>query len=328
MTNILTAIPQAVPATVLIADDEEANRKMLASMLRRDGYHILLAKDGQEADELFASAPVDLALLDVRMPVRTGFELCLAIKGNPKTRLIPVVLITGLSSTNDRIAGIQCGADDFLSKPVSREELSARVRSLLLLKQFTDELDSAETVLFSLARSIEAKDPYTEGHCARLSKYSVDLAKALGLPEDQHSALRRAGVVHDIGKVVVPESILLKPGRLTQEERTIIEQHPIVGERICSPLRSFRLVLPIIRHHHERLDGSGYPDRLAGEAIPIAVRIMTVVDVYDALTTNRPYRPAMSVDEAFRIMEKDVRRGWWDGRLVKELKAIIAARKA
>ena len=229
MTNILTAIPQAVPATVLIADDEEANRKMLASMLRRDGYHILLAKDGQEADELFASAPVDLALLDVRMPVRTGFELCRAIKGNPKTRLIPVVLITGLSSTNDRIAGIQCGADDFLSKPVSREELSARVRSLLLLKQFTDELDSAETVLFSLARSIEAKDPYTEGHCARLSKYSVDLAKALGLPEDQHSALRRAGVVHDIGKIGVPD--IFDTSRYAHDPRSDFMNSSLVDTR-------------------------------------------------------------------------------------------------
>jgi putative two-component system response regulator len=228
--------------------------------------------------------------------------------------------MTGFANPNDRLEGIECGADDFLNKPIRRQELSARVRSLLRLKHFTDELENAETVLFSLALSIEAKDPYTEGHCARLSKYSVDLAEVLGLPIDQRIALRRAGIVHDIGKVAVPDSILLKPGPLTKEERRIMEQHPIVGERICEPLRAFRQVLPIIRHHHEKLDGSGYPDGLSGDAIPIAARIMTTVDVYDSLTTDRPYRPALSVKEAFSIMQQEVEKGWWDSRLVEEFK--------
>ena len=169
----MTSLHETAPPVILIADDEEANRKMLLDMLRRDGYVVLLAKDGEEAVNLFATVKVDLALLDVMMPGLTGFEVCRAIKANPETRLVPVVLITGLGSANDRIEGIECGADDFLKKPIHREELSARVRSLLRLKQFTDELESAETVLFSLALSIEAKDPYTEGHCARLSKYSV-----------------------------------------------------------------------------------------------------------------------------------------------------------
>jgi putative two-component system response regulator len=246
--------------TILVADDEEANRKLLVDILRRDGYRILLANDGEEAADLFASEKVDLALLDVKMPRRSGFDLCRLIKSNPETRLVPVILVTGFINTNGRIAGIQCGTDDYLHKPIRREELSARVRSLLRLKEFTDELESAEAVLFSLAHSIEAKDPYTEGHCARLSKYSVELAIALGLPEEQCVALRRAGVVHDIGKVAVPERILLKPGLLTHEEMQIMRQHPVVGERICQPMRSFRAVLPIIRHHHEKLDGSGYPD--------------------------------------------------------------------
>ena len=319
----MTSLHETTPPVILIADDEEANRKMLLDMLRRDGYEVLLAKDGEEAVNLFATVKVDLALLDVMMPGLTGFEVCRAIKVNPETRLVPVVLITGLGSANDRIEGIECGADDFLKKPIHREELSARVRSLLRLKQFTDELESAETVLFSLALSIEAKDPYTEGHCARLSKYSVELASALGLPEDLRVALRRAGVVHDVGKVAVPESILLKPGRLTPEERKIMEQHPIVGERICAPLRSFRQVLPIIRHHHEKLDGSGYPDGLKGDAIPITARIMTTVDVYDSLTTDRPYRSALSSEQAFSIIHEEVRRGWWDAHLVEELRKLI-----
>jgi putative two-component system response regulator len=311
---------------ILIADDEEANRELLSRILQREGYEVVVAKDGAEAMNCFGDQQVDLALLDVKMPRRNGFEVCRMIKKNPETRLVPVILVTGLINTNDRIAGIECGADDYLLKPIRREELCARVRSLLRLKQFTDELESAETVLFSLALSIEAKDPYTEGHCTRLSQYSVELARALGISEEECVALRRAGIVHDVGKVAVPERILLKPGPLTSEEKQIIEQHPVVGERICQPLRSFRLVLPIIRHHHERMDGSGYPDGLEGSNIPLTARILTVVDVFDALTSNRSYRSASSKEEALRIMHDEVSKGWWDGRLVKEFERVLAAR--
>jgi putative two-component system response regulator len=190
------------------------------------------------------------------------------------------------------------------------------------LKQFTDELDNAETVLSSLALSIEAKDPYTEGHCDRLSKYSVSLAEKLGLPEDLRVALRRGGLVHDIGKLTVPEHILLKPGPLTPEERKIMEQHTIAGERICAPLKSFRHVLPIIRHHHEKWDGSGYPDGLKGEQIPLTARILQITDIYDALTTDRPYRKALSPEKAFAIMREEVKRGWWDWSILDEFEAI------
>jgi len=191
------------------------------------------------------------------------------------------------------------------------------------LKHFTDELDNAETVLFSLALSIEAKDPYTEGHCDRLSKYSVALGEKLGLPQDLRVALRRGGLVHDIGKLAVPESILLKPGPLTPEERKIMEKHTIDGERICAPLRSFRHVLPIIRHHHEKWDGSGYPDGLKGEKIPLTARILQVTDIYDALTTDRPYRKALPLEKALAIMREEVKRGWWDASLMNELEALV-----
>jgi putative two-component system response regulator len=314
----------ATSVTILIAEDDILTRELFAEILEEKGYEVVLARDGAEAVDVFASRQFDLVLLDVKMPHRNGFEVCRIIKGNPDTRLIPVVLISGLINANDRIVALECGADDYLNKPVRKDEFVARIRSLLRMKQFTDDLETAEGVLFSLALSIEAKDPYTEGHCARLSKYSVDLATALGLPEEERSALRKAAVVHDIGKVAVPELILLKPGGLTDEELRVMAQHPIVGERICRPLRSFSSVLPIIRHHHEKMDGSGYPDGLKGEAIPITARIMATVDIYDALTTDRPFRSAMPPEKAFEIMQEEVGKGWLDGKLVEQFRAIMA----
>jgi putative two-component system response regulator len=311
------------PAHVLVADDSEANRELMSDILEPLGYKVTCVEDGEEALQVLHYQPVDIALLDVMMPRLTGFAVCQAVKADPSLRLIPIVLVTGLTKVEDRIQGIECGADDFLNKPVHKEELLARVRSLLKLKHFTDELENAETVLFSLALSIEGKDPYTGGHCERLSKYSVALAGRIGLSETDRVALRRAGTVHDIGKVAVPEQILVKPGPLTEDERRIMEQHPVIGERICAPLRSFRDVLPIIRHHHERMDGSGYPDGLKGEQIPITVRVMSIVDVYDSLTTGRSYRTALAPHEAFRILREEAERGWWDAELLDTFEELI-----
>jgi putative two-component system response regulator len=315
--------PQGRQGNILVADDNEANRELVSELLTAEGYQVVCAADGQHARQAVDNGSIDIALLDVVMPRPTGFELCQAMKSKPETRLIPVILLTSLNSEADRIHGIMCGADDFLNKPVNKHELLARVHSLLRLKQFTDELDNAETVLFSLALSIEAKDPYTEGHCDRLSKYSVALGEKLGLPQDLRVALRRGGLVHDIGKLSVPEHILLKPGPLTPEERKIMEQHTVIGERICAPLRSFRHVLPIIRHHHEKQDGSGYPDGLKGEQVPLTARILQVTDIYDALTTDRPYRKALLPEKAFAIMREEVKRGWWDSSVLNEFEAVV-----
>jgi len=314
---------QAVTGTILIADDQAANRELLEELLTAEGFKVASVATGAAALEALAKNPIDLVLLDVMMPTLTGFAVCEKIKANPDTYLIPVVLITALSDKQDRIEGIKAGADDFLTRPVDRTELLARVRSLLTLKLRTDELERAESVLFALARSIEGKDPYTHGHCERLAEYSACLGEHLQLSEEQLIALRRAGVVHDVGKIAVPDKILLKPGRLTAEEWTLIKEHPAVGERICAPLKSFRFVLPIIRHHHEKFDGSGYPDGLRGEAIPVTARVLQVVDVYDALTTDRPYKKAFSVTDALQTMKEEVAKGWWDPHIFDQFERLV-----
>ena len=308
---------------ILVVDDETAARVALETLLRREGFELRIAHDGPATLAECATFKPDLILLDVLMPGMTGLEVCRRIKATPETRLTPVVLITGLSDTEDRIQGINAGADDFLSKPIDFNELLARTRSLLRLKQYTDELENAEAVLLSLAFGIEARDPYTRGHCERLAQMSARLGERLGVPEEDTTALRRAGVVHDIGKVVVPDAILLKPGPLSDEESAVMRRHPVVGEHICAPLRTFRQVLPIIRHHHERYDGSGYPDGLRGETIPLTARILQLADVYDALTTDRPYRKADVREVALGIMDKEAAKGWWDRKLLDAFQTMI-----
>src|ERR1700733_2597348 len=312
-----------VTGTVLVADDEASNRELMTELLSLEGFEVIAVPDGVAAiNELNKTQP-DLILLDVLMPRMGGLEVCKRIKSNPETFLIPVILTTSLTDKQDRINGIQVGADDFLSRPIDRTELVARVRSLVRLKQRTDELERAEAVLFSLARSIEGKDPYTHGHCERLADYSAILGEALNLPAEQITALRRGGVVHDIGKIAVPDSILLKPSALSAAEWELVREHPALGERICAPLKSFRLVLPIIRHHHEKRDGSGYPDGLSRESIPLTARVLQIVDVYDALTTKRPYKKALTVAEALLMMKEEVSKGWWDPHIFNEFERLV-----
>jgi cyclic di-GMP phosphodiesterase len=308
---------------VLVVDDAPANLSLLKQLLTRDGYSVLTARDGVYALEIVEREAPDIVLTDVVMPRRDGIDLCRAIKANPASRLTPVVLVTSFQGHEDRLRGIEAGADDFLLKPFDPHELRARVRSLLRLKAFTDELDSAEAVIMSLARTVEARDVTTEGHCQRLSKLASALGLRLGLSSPDVAALERGGVLHDIGKIAVPDAILLKTGRLTPEEFEQIKQHTVIGDRLCSELRLLRRVRPIVRHHHERLDGSGYPDGLRGSDVPLLAQIMSVVDVYDALTTARPYKPAFPVVEAFEELSNEASRGWRDQHLVDELVAML-----
>jgi putative two-component system response regulator len=309
---------------ILIVDDDAANRNLMGEFLRVHGYEVIMAGDGQTALEQFEQSQPDLVLLDVIMPRVGGLEVCSRLKADPDSRLTPVVLVTGLSATEDRVRGLEVGADDFLTKPLDSSELLARIRSLVSLKSYTDELERVEGVIFTLSRTIEGKDPYTIGHCERLSAYSVQLGRRIGLPADEIISLQRAGIVHDIGKIAVPESILLKAGPLTSDEWKIMREHPITGAHICMPLKSFRGVHPIIRHHHEKLNGSGYPDGIKGIQIPLTARVLQIVDIYDALTTERPYKRACSIDESLEMMEVEVRKGWWDPEVFKEFKDMLS----
>lgn len=324
LQGLAASLPDDLVRThILAADDSALDREMLKDELTGEGYQVSTAHDGEEVLAKVEADPPDLILLDVVMPKLDGYEVCRRLKADARTILIPVVMITSLQATEQRIRGIEAGADDFLSKPFNRQELMTRVRSLLKLKRHTDELENAETVLFSLALSVEAKDPYTTGHCDRLARYSVALGRKLDVSEEYLKALHRGGILHDVGKIGIPDSILLKPGPLTPEERTVMQAHPVIGERICSPLRSLRLVLPILRHHHERWDGSGYPDGLAGKTIPLTARILQVVDLFDAFTTQRPYKPAFTLEQTFALMREETAKGWSDARLMETFIGIV-----
>ena len=301
---------------MLVVDDEEANRKLLSRLLSAD-YDVETAADGEEALALVERSDVDVILLDVRLPGLDGFEVCSRLKKMERTRLVPVVLVTGHGAREHRIRGIHAGADDFLIKPFDAEELHARVASLARLKEYTDELESAEAILRSLALTIDARDPYTDGHCERLSRFAVALGRSIGLSKDELSALARGGYLHDIGKIGIPDSILLKPTRLTPDEYEFMKQHTLIGDRLCGELRSLRLVRTIVRHHHEVLDGSGYPDGLRGDQIPLLAQIVGIVDLYDAVTSSRPYRTALSREHAFAELRGECVRGRRDPKLAE-----------
>jgi len=312
---------------ILVVDDNAEMVELMRELLVSRGYDVIAVRDVDQAEREVRRHPPDLILSDVIMPGRSGYELCRQLKTEPGTRLIPFVLITGLSDRENKVKGIEAGADDFLNKPIFPAELFARVKSLLKLKEFTDELETADSVLCTLGLSVESRDPYTEGHCERLARRASSLGRHLGLDEESIIALRRGGYLHDLGKIAVPDEILKKGSDLTAAEWEIMKQHPITGENICKPLKSLRLVLPIIRNHHEHSDGSGYPDGLHGGQIPLLPRILQVVDVYDALRTARPYKPALTHEQASTTMQVEARNGLWDEDLVVEFFSMLEKRQ-
>lgn len=310
---------------VLVVDDHPASRMTAVALLTVEGYEVLEADGGAAALSRVTESDPDLILLDVMMPGMDGFEVCRRLKQDEQTRLTPVVFVTALNDRRARVRGIEAGGDDFLTKPFDQLELSARVKSLIRQKRLNEDLDHAGQVLFSIARTVESRDPNTGDHCERLVSWGKAFGEFLNLSRQEIRDLKWGSYLHDIGKVGIPDSVLLKMGKLTPEEWEIMRQHVLIGERICQPLRTMRGVVPIIRHHHERWDGSGYPDQLQGDEIPYLAQVFQLVDIFDALTHERPYKRAFTPEESLEIMAEETARGWRNPRLMQQFAEFVRA---
>ncbi len=312
----------AEPSTILVLEADENNRRLLKATLKSEPYRVVEVTNPDEAFHRMARETVDLVILDLMLPDQGGLEFCRAMKANRMTRLIPVLILTSQEGAGNEIAGIESGADEFLVQPLQPTIVRARIRAMLRHKSAIDSLEEAESILFALAQAIEQRDKCTGGHCERLAITSMSLGVALGLSRSQLLALHRGGFLHDIGKISIPDAILFKAGPLNEEEWAVMRTHTVRGQEICQRIRTLAPVLPIIRNHHERWDGSGYPDGLEGENIPLLARILQTADVFDALTSVRPYKPALTPAEALNVLEAEARRGWRDRQLVELLRSM------
>lgn len=321
--NDTTAAEVKAEVTILAVDDNMQNLELLEGLLSSKGYSVVKAYNGKEALEKAAEVSPDIILLDVLMPQMDGIECCKRLKEGSETRLVPVIMLTALDSTEDKVRGIEAGADDFITKPFQKPELLARVKSLVKMKGLIDELENAQNVLFSLASALDHTDPYTHGHSHRVSELSAKLAAFMELPFSDQEAVKNAGILHDIGKIATDKGILHKPGALNGQEYKHVKEHPVVGETICKPLKFAKPLLPLIRSHHEKYNGSGYPDGLEGESIPMGARILAIVDVYDALTSTRPYRNDIPSAVAVEVMKAEAAKGYWDSEILKSFSEML-----
>jgi len=304
-------------ATILVIDDLDVHREALRRLLEDDGHVVLCARRASEAMEILDQGPVDLVILEMFLPDGDGMEFCRRFRADRRTELIPVLMLSRTATVEHEIAGIGSGADGFLSSPFHPEVFRARVRSKLRRKAIVDRLEDSETIILALAQTVEHRDYNTAGHCDRLAAMAVAMGIEMQLPSEHLVALHRGGYLHDMGKIAIPDSILLKKGPLTEAEWAVMRTHTLKGEDICRPIKCLSLVLPIIRSHHERWDGSGYPDGLAGDKIPLLARVLQFADIYDALTSLRSYKPAISSAESLRIMQEETDRGWHDPELMR-----------
>ncbi len=324
MATVPLAAPRIEPArpTVLVVEDDQPNRMLLTRLLERAGYHAVTATDGPAGLAAAFEIDPDILLLDVGLPGMDGLEICRRLRADPRTVALPVVLLTGRTSVEDVVAGLDAGADDFLAKPFHEAELLARLRSARRLARVMTEMESAQGVVAALANAVEAKDSMTEHHCQRLAGLAHLLATAAELDPVSIKGVVFGALLHDIGKIGVSDVILRKPGALTDDEWVQMRQHPLIGEQICRPLASSREFAPIVRHHHERWDGDGYPDRLKGDEIPIGARIVGLVDAFDAIVHDRPYRGARTLERAVTELGADAGRQF-DPELVERFATIV-----
>src|SRR3989440_5453312 len=295
---------------VLVVDDVASNRELLQGRLDDLGYDVREARDGVEALEAVAAEEPDLALLDLDMPRLNGIAVCEQLKAHPIRRLIPIVILTASNDRDTKLRGLAAGADDYLSKPFDSKELLIRTKVLLRQRALNQRLDATEGVLFALARAVEARDRHTIHHAERVGRYAEAIGGAQGLGAEDCEFLYQGGGLHGLGEIPMPDAILLKPGPLTNEEFAVMRTHSVEGERICLSLRSIVHYLPIIRHHHERVDGAGYPDHLVGKDIPLGARIAAISDAWDAMVSDRPYRAGLGQDEALRRLRQGAGTQW------------------
>ncbi|MDR3707127.1 MAG: response regulator [Capsulimonadaceae bacterium] len=308
---------------ILIVDDEAMNRALLEAILLSQGkYQLAFASLAEEAYRLARNHEVDLILLDTTLPGVDGYTACRQLKLNRLTERVPIILLADHANSADRSKGLQAGAEDVLGKPFHRTELILRVSSLLRIKSLHDQLDEVENVILALSRVMEARDQYTQAHTERVAGYAVALGEEIGLSEEDRRLLYRAALLHDIGKVGISELILNKPGALTPEETRIVREQSVLSAEICAPMRSTPQILPIIRHIHEHIDGSGYPDHLVGDQIPLGARILGIADAYDAMTSQRPYRPALTPAKARALLSGGAGQQW-DKKLVDRFLAVL-----
>lgn len=299
---------------ILLVDLVSTNGEELQSFLRRQRYEVYPAADGESALHCCLEMQPDLVLLYDNLPDIGSFELCRQLKKDPLNQLTPVVLVRPSADQWDIRRGSEAGAMSIWAAPLSLWDLLERIQTLLRLKKYMEE--QVKSMVFALAQSVDSKQNMRNGHSDRLTAYAEQLGQSLGLRDEDLRELRLSCWLHDIGKISVPESILLKPGPLSAEETRVMREHPVIGEKMCAPLKSLRRILPVIRHHHEKMDGSGYPDGLRGESIPLKARILQVADIYDALTTNRPYRGSLAPEEALQILFRDAAKGQVDAGVV------------
>mgnify|MGYP003662817160 CR=1 FL=1 len=310
---------------ILVADSNATIRKLLRHSLASEDYEIVEAGDGQQALELAMQRPEPHAILiDARIKGIDGLQVCRQLKGDMQYRTIPVIVMTTTGASEEISEAVDAGADEFLSKPINRCELAVRLRSITRMHQGNSEMIGAESVALSLARAVASKDGYSSGHVEQVANFAVAFGKSLGLDSAELKMLRYGAILHNVGKIAIPDSILEKTGPLTPRERALFHQHPRVGCDICAPLKPLRPVLPIIRHHKEHFDGTGYPDGLRGAQIPLMAQVVGIVDVYSALTSDRPFRRAKSNAEAIEILRERACQGVHDLELVEKFCAAFA----
>jgi len=305
-------------STILIVDDEYSGRETLQSVLEGEGYNLIMAENGPQAIERAKAFLPDVILLDVMMPGMTGFEVCERIRNDPQVAEIPIIILTALDDRESLLTGLKAGADDFISKPFDRFELRARLIGITRLNRYhklvqereklqqshANLLEAYEATIEGWSHAMDLRDHETEGHSRRVAELTVEMAKAFGKKDEELVHIRRGAFLHDMGKLGIPDAILQKPAKLTEQEWQTMCKHPQFAYNMLYPIEYLRMALDIPLNHHEKWDGTGYPHGLKGEEIPVAARLFTVVDVWDALTSDRPYRAAWSHEEALAYIRE------------------------